>query len=173
MVTARWMSAGFISTTRMRPACLDLTRRPQRGGANHKRQPLRETRFHMEPATEQVAVRLSSWRQLDETCPHAICRLCALECCQEFLREILLQMEILCSLRLVDLVKNKRICIVLARGDVKGFHPRLRPNLRQVFAQRLNEFHATLWLNLCFDQHDYLFVCHTRLLLATVTGQRA
>ena len=28
-------------------------------------------------------------------------------------------MEILCSLRLVDFVKNKRIWIVLSRGDVK------------------------------------------------------
>src|SRR5262249_29032679 len=46
---------------------------------------------------------LSSWQQLDETCPHAVCCLCALERRQEFLREILLQMEILRSLRLVDL----------------------------------------------------------------------
>jgi hypothetical protein len=53
---------------------------------------------------------------------------------QEFLGEILLQVEILCGFRLVDFVKNKRIRIVLPRGDVKSFHPRLRPNQRQIFS---------------------------------------
>ena len=99
-------------------------------------------------------------RQLDEICPYAVCCLCALKRRQEFLRELLLQVEILCSLRLVDLVKDNRIWIVLSRADVKGFHPRLRPNQGKVFAQRFHKFRATLWLNLCFDQHDYLSVCH-------------
>src|SRR5215468_7549381 len=79
-------------------------------------------------------------------------------------------MEILCSLRLVDLVKDKPIRVVFSRSDVKGFYPRLGPNQRQVFAQCLNEFRATLWLNLCFDQHDYFFVSHIRLLLQLSLG---
>jgi len=72
--------------------------------------------------------------QLDEIRPHTVCCLCALECRQEFFREILLQVEILCSFCLVDLEKNKSIWIVVSRGDVKGFHARLCPNQRQVFA---------------------------------------
>ena len=35
--------------------------------------------------------------QLDEIRPHTVCCLSALECRQEFFREILLQVEILCS----------------------------------------------------------------------------
>jgi len=70
----------------------------------------------------------SSWRQLDEIRPNAVPCLSALERCQEFLRKILLQMEILGCLGLVNLEENKRICIVLSRADVKGFHPGLRPN---------------------------------------------
>src|SRR6201987_3528316 len=77
-------------------------------------------------------------------------------------------MGILCSLRLVDLVKNIRIWIVFSHGDVKGFHTRLRPNQRQVLAECLNEFRLTLWLNLCFDKHDCLFIPHIRLLLSIV-----
>src|SRR5215467_2230154 len=54
-----------------------------------------------------IGVRLSFRDQLDEICPHSVSDLPALQRRQEFLSEVLLQMEILCCLRPVNLIENK------------------------------------------------------------------
>ena len=42
-----------------------------------------------------IGLRLCLLCYLDQTFPHTVCRLSALECCKEFLREVLPQMELL------------------------------------------------------------------------------
>src|SRR5215813_11096133 len=79
-------------------------------------------------------------------------------------------MEILCRLRFVDLIENKRIGIVLSQGQVKRLHAWFSPHERQVLAGGLDKLPMTLRLNLRFNQHDYFLVRHLRLLLSILTG---
>src|SRR5262245_50925871 len=72
--------------------------------------------------------------KLEQRCPHQLFRKLALKRRQEFFCVFLLQMEIVCGLRRVDLEENKRIGIVLSRRLVEGFHTRFRPHQRQVLA---------------------------------------
>jgi hypothetical protein len=73
-------------------------------------------------------------------------------------------MKILGGLRLVDLVKNKGVGVVLSHGQVKRLHARFGPHQGQVLAGGLDKLRPALRLNLCFNQHDYFFSRHLRLL---------
>ena len=53
-------------------------------------------------------------------------------------------MKILCGLRPVDLVKNKRIGLVLLNGQVKRLHARFGPHQRQVLAGGLDKLRPAL-----------------------------
>ena len=48
-------------------------------------------------------------------------------------------MEVLCGLRPVDLVKDKRIRIVLSNRQVKRLNTRFCPHQRQIFADGLDK----------------------------------
>src|SRR5262245_20650976 len=105
--------------------------------------------------------------KLEQLCPHQLFRKFPLKRRQECFCVFLLQMEIVCGLRRVDLEENKRIGIVLSRRLVESFHTRFRPHQRQVLAGGFQNLGPVLRWNFRLDQKDNFFAPHVRLLSKT------
>src|SRR5262247_667383 len=114
-----------------------------------------------------VRWRLCLLPKLEQLCPHQLFRKLALKRRQEFFCVFLLQMEIVCGLRRVDLEENKRIGILLSRRLVESFHTRFRPHQRQVLAGGFQNLGPVLRWNFRLEQKDNFFVRHVRLLSET------